>query len=97
MRKLQNRIAKAVREGRYNKAKSLQWLLTHSYYGKLLAVRRVVTNKGKKTPGVDGVVWRTSKQKLKAVSLLKRRGYKPLPLRRIYIPKKKGSSKKNDR
>ena len=28
--RLQNRIAKAYREGRHNKVKSLQWLLTHS-------------------------------------------------------------------
>ena len=56
------RIAKAVREKKFRLAKSLQWLLTHSFYGKLLAVRRVVTNKGKTTPGVDGVVWNTPKR-----------------------------------
>jgi RNA-directed DNA polymerase len=46
VRELQMRIAKAVREGRRRKVKSLQWLLTHSYHAKLLAVKRVVTNKG---------------------------------------------------
>jgi RNA-directed DNA polymerase len=94
VRKLQNRIAKAVREGRYNKAKALQWILTHSHNAKLMAVRIVVTNKGKKTPGVDGVVWRTSKQKIEAVNNLRRHGYRPLPLRRTYIPKKKDNNKK---
>lgn len=94
VRRLQNRIAKAVREGRYNKAKSLQWILTHSYYAKLLAVKRVVSNKGKKTPGVDGVIWNTNNKKIEAVNTMKRRGYKPLPLRRIYIPKRKNSNKK---
>ena len=42
VKQLQFRIAKAFREGRHNKAESLQWLLTHSYYAKLLAVRRHV-------------------------------------------------------
>ena len=48
---LQVRIAKAIREKRYGKAKALQWLLTHSYYGKLLAVKRVTESPGSKTPG----------------------------------------------
>ncbi len=86
--RLQVRIAKAIREEKVRKARSLQWLLTHSFSAKQLAVKRVVTNKGKKTPGIDGVVWKTSRQKMKAVYSLTRKGYKPLPLRRIYIPKK---------
>ena len=90
VRKLQVRIAKAVREGRHRKVKSLQWLLTHSYHAKLLAVKRVVTNKGGKTPGVDGVIWKTPKQRMQAVSQLYRRGYRPLPLRRVYIRKRSG-------
>ena len=90
VRELQMRIAKAVREGRHRKAKSLQWILTHSFYAKLLAVKRVVTNKGSKTPGVDGVVWKTPKQKMYATTQLYRRGYRPFPLRRVYIKKKSG-------
>lgn len=90
VRELQMRIAKAVREGSYRKVQSLQWLLTHSFHAKLLAVKRVVTNKGCKTPGVDGVVWKTSKQRMQAVTQLYRRGYRPLPLRRMYIKKKSG-------
>ncbi len=86
--RLQERIAKAVKEKKFGKAKALQWLLTHSYYAKLLAIKRVTSNKGKNTPGVDKVVWSTSRQKLNAVKLLKRSGYRPQPLRRIYIPKK---------
>jgi RNA-directed DNA polymerase len=90
VKELQMRIAKAVREGKFRLAKSLQWLLTHSFYGKLLAVRRVVTNKGKTTPGVDGIVWNTPRKKMQAVNLLSRRGYRPLPLRRVYIKKLNG-------
>lgn len=87
---LQFRIAKATREGRHNRAKSLQWLLTHSYYAKLLAVKRVTQNKGSKTAGVDKMIWRSDKQKLSAVNQLSRKEYKTQPLRRIYIPKKNG-------
>jgi RNA-directed DNA polymerase len=88
VKRLQVRIAKAYREGKHGKVKSLQWLLTHSFYAKALTVKRVTSNKGASTPGVDKVVWRTPKQKLEAMSKLKRRGYKAQPLRRIYIPKK---------
>lgn len=87
VKQLQMRIAKAIREGEYRKAKSLQWLLTHSYHAKLMAVRRVTQNRGSKTPGIDKIVWKTPTQKLNAVTQLNRRGYKTLPLRRIYIPK----------
>jgi RNA-directed DNA polymerase len=90
VRRMQMRIAKAVREGRFGRAKAIQWLLTHSFYAKLLAVKRVTSNKGKQTPGVDGVVWKTPRQKMIAVYQLRRKSYHPLPLRRLYIPKKNG-------
>ena len=90
VRGLQSRIVKAVQEGRHNKAKALQWLLTHSFSGKALAVRRVTENKGKNTPGVDRVTWKTPVAKINAIASLKRRGYSPLPLRRVLIPKKNG-------
>ncbi len=54
--RLRMRIAKAVTEQRWNKVKALQWLLTHSFAAKLLVVRRVSSNKGAKTPGIDNVV-----------------------------------------
>lgn len=88
VRRLQRRIAKAFREKRYSKVKALQWLLTHSIYAKLLAVKRVTQNRGAKTPGVDQIIWTTPSQKLKAAFALTRRGYKTKPLKRIYIPKK---------
>jgi RNA-directed DNA polymerase len=90
VRRLQMRIAKAIKEKHYGKARALQWILTHSHSAKLMAVQRVTTNKGARTPGVDKKVWRTGRQKLAALSLLKRRGYKPQPLRRLYIKKKNG-------
>lgn len=90
VKRLQLRIAKAVRENRYGKVKALQWLLTHSLSAKLLAVRRVTQSSGANTPGVDGVLWKTPKQKIEAIKSLQRRGDQPQPLRRIYIPKKSG-------
>ena len=90
VRRLQVRIAKAISQGRWNKAKALQRLLTHSFYSKAVAVKRVTENHGKKTPGVDGATWKTPELKAKAVNSLKRRGYKPQPLRRVYIPKANG-------
>lgn len=94
VRRLQMRIAKATRERRYNKARALQHLLTHSFFAKLWAVRRVVTNRGKNTPGVDGVVWKTPEAKMQAVRSLNRRGYQPQPLRRVYVPKSDGKKQR---
>jgi RNA-directed DNA polymerase len=73
--------------------KALQWLLTHSYSGKALAVKRVTENKGKNTPGVDKVIWETPGAKANAIKSLQRRGYSPLPLRRVLIPKKNGKTR----
>src|ERR1700756_2824601 len=89
-RRLQARIVKATREGRWGKVKALQRLLTHSFSGKALAVKRVTENQGRKTPGVDGEIWTMPGQKAKAIRRLKQRGYHPKPLRRIYIPKSSG-------
>jgi RNA-directed DNA polymerase len=93
VRRLQMRIAKATRERRRGKVKALQWLLTHSYSAKLLAVKRVAGNRGRRTAGVDGIIWNTSRRKLRAAQSLQRRGYCPHPLRRIYIPKKNGKQR----
>lgn len=86
--RLQMRIAKAAEVGKKGKVKALQHILTHSFYAKCLSIKRVTSNKGGNTPGIDGVIWRTDTQKSQAVLDLKRRGYKPRPLKRIYIPKK---------
>ena len=90
VKRLQMRIAKAAKAGRHGKVKALQWLLTHSFYGKLLAVKRITQNKGRNTPGIDRVVLNTNKKKMQTALELKRRGYTSKPLRRIYIPKKNG-------
>lgn len=93
VRRLQMRIAKAVTESRWGKVRVLQRMLERSFYAKLLAVKRVTSNKGKKTPGVDGVLWQGARAKWRAACSLRRRGYKPQPLRRTYIPKKNGKKR----
>jgi RNA-directed DNA polymerase len=93
VRRLQVRIAKATQEGRWGKVKALQRLLTHSYSGKMLAVKRVTQNRGKNTPGVDGTIWRSPAAKSRGVESLRRRGYQPMPLRRTYIPKSNGKKR----
>src|SRR2546426_4258594 len=91
--RLQARIVKATKEKRWGKVKALQRLLTHSFSGKALAVRRVTENQGKNTPGVDKVTWNTPQKKLNAIYSLRQRDYHPQPLRRIYIPKKNGKKR----
>jgi len=90
VRRLQLRIAEATREGKTRRVKSLQRLLTHSFYAKAIAVKRATENRGKATPGVDGQTWSTPEAKFKGILSLKRRGYNPLPLRRTYKPKSNG-------
>ena len=76
VQKLQARIVKAQREGRNNKVKALQWMLTHSFYAKALAVKRVTTNKGKSTSGVDKITWSSPLAKAKAIFTLKATTFK---------------------
>ena len=93
VRRLQARIVKAVREGRWDKVRALVYLLTHSFSGRALAIRRVVSNDGARTPGVDHVVWNTPEVKTAAFHTLRRHGYRPQPLRRVYIPKSNGKTR----
>ena len=93
VRRLQVRIVKAQQQGKWGKVKALQHLLTHSFSGKALAVKRVTENQGKRTPGVDGEIWKTPQKKAEAIETLKQQGYHPRPLRRIYIPKSNGAQR----
>jgi len=92
--RLQIRIAKATANGNKNKVKQLQYLLTHSFSAKALAVRKVTTNRGKNTSGVDKKLWSTSASKMKAVLSLTDRKYRSKPLRRVYIAKKGKNQKR---
>ena len=93
VKSLQIRIAKAVTAQQWRKVRSLQWLVTHSFAAKLLAVRRVTENTGKRTAGVDGQRWLTAKAKQKAVHKLRIKGYQAKAVKRIYIPKSNGKKR----
>lgn len=90
VKKLQKRIAKAFCNDEVEKMAFLQNKLIHSFYAKALAVKYVTSNGGKNTPGIDDIIWRNPNDKFNAISDLRRRGYKPIPLKRIYIPKADG-------
>ena len=91
--RLQARIAKATRAGKWRKVRALQSLLTRSTSTKVLAVKQVTENKGRKTPGIDGQTWSTPEEKWQAAQSLYKKGYKPVPLRRIHIPKANGGKR----
>lgn len=94
VRRLQARIVKAVQAGRWGKVKALQHLLTHSFSAKALAVKRVTENPGKRTPGIDGILWDSPEKKAAAIGQLRQYGYRPQPLRRLWIPKNHGQGRR---
>jgi RNA-directed DNA polymerase len=94
VRRLQARIVKATQAGRWGKVQALQHLLTHSFSAKVVAVKRVTENQGKRTPGVDGVIWEPPEKKAQAVMTLRQHGYRTQPLRRVYIAKSGGKGKR---
>jgi RNA-directed DNA polymerase len=93
VRRLQARIVKAIAAGRWGKVKALQHLLTHSFSGKALAVRRVTENRGKRTAGIDGETWNTPQKKAQGIKTLRQHGYRAQPLRRTYISKSNGKKR----
>jgi RNA-directed DNA polymerase len=74
VRRLQARIVKATKANKWHKVHALPHLLTHSFSGKALAVRRVTENQGKNTPGVDKVTWKDPESKQMAIHQLRQRG-----------------------
>ena len=92
--KLQSRIAKAVSEKRINLVKILQYLLAKSFYAKLIAVKRVTSNKGKRTSGIDNEKWCSASSKYKGALSLTNKKYKAVPLKRVFIDKSNGKKKR---
>ena len=92
--RLQTRIAKATHNENWNLVKRLTYLLIHSHSAKLLAVRIITQNHGKRTAGVDGQLWTAASDKMRAVLSLTDQQYRASPLRRIYIPKPGKSTKR---
>lgn len=88
--RLQIRIVKAVQANNKNLVKRLQYLLTHSFYAKALAIKKVTENRGKKTPGTDNELWKTAKDKWSAIETLDTKRYKAQPTKRVHIKKDNG-------
>lgn len=87
---MQRRIAKATKESDWRRVKALQRWLTRSFSAKAWAVKRVTENQGKRTAGVDRQLWETPQQRFSAIDSLEKLRYRPLPLRRVNIPKPNG-------
>ena len=69
--------------------------MVRSMSAKLKAIRPVTHEKnGKQTPGIDGVVCDTLQQRLALLQDgLSRKGYRPKPVKRCYIPKNSGGQR----
>jgi RNA-directed DNA polymerase len=95
VRRLQGRIFRATANGKHAKAKNLQKLLVRSMSAKLRAIRQITQeNSGKHTPGIDGVVCDTPSDRLALLKDgLRLKGYRPMPVRRVYIPKANGKQR----
>ncbi len=91
--RLQIRIVKAIKAGDKNRVRNLQRLLARSFSAKLKAVKRVISNRGKNTAGVDGIKWNTPAKRWQASQQLNRINYQPQPLKRKYIPKTNGKKR----
>jgi len=91
--KAQQRIAQAAMDKDFRKVARLQRNLVRSWQAKALAIRKVTTNRGKRTSGIDRELWGTPKSKWDAVCRLGSARYKASPLRRVYIPKSNGKER----
>jgi RNA-directed DNA polymerase len=91
--KAQARIAKAMVKGNKKLVRELQRMLTHSYYAKLWAIRKVTSTTGKRTAGIDNEKWNTPAKKYRAISKLETKGYKAKALKRVYITKSNGKKR----
>ncbi len=89
IRKLRQRIFRAMREQKWNVVRNLMKLMLRSYFNLLASVRKVTQeNKGKKTAGVDGELALSPKARMALVRSMGRYTiWKAKPTRRIYIPK----------
>jgi len=90
LKTLQNKLAIASSNGVYDQTcKQLQAQIVKSFAARALAVKSVVSKGGKKSPGVDNVIWDSAHKKAKAIEqLLNTANYKAQPVKRVEIPKK---------
>jgi RNA-directed DNA polymerase len=90
VRRLRQRIFKAVQGGDLAKARSLQKMLLRSWSNTLTSVRQATQrNAGRKTAGIDGEVALTSPARMDMAVRVHQsvRSWRPRAVRRVYIPK----------
>src|SRR5499433_2646552 len=92
VKNLRQRIFRASRTGDLTRVRSLQRLMLRSRANVLESVRRVTqVNHGKSTPGTDHVVVTTPEGRNALCTQLSHFAlHKVHPVRRVYIPKRKG-------
>jgi RNA-directed DNA polymerase len=88
-----DRRSAATVKGNMKLVRELQRMLTHSYYAKLWAIRKVTSTTGKRTAGIDNEKWDSQAKKYLAVTKLEKKGYKAKPLKRVYITKSNGKKR----
>jgi RNA-directed DNA polymerase len=90
VRRLRQRIFKATRDEDWKTVRNLQKLMLRSLSNTLVSVRQVTQrNAGRKTPGIDGQVALTSRDRGELAARMHRhaRPWKARPVRRVFIPK----------
>jgi RNA-directed DNA polymerase len=95
VQRLQGRIFRAAQREQWRKVRALQKLLLRSHSNLLLSVRHVTqVNAGRRTPGVDGKVALSSKERWRlALSIRSTGQHRVCPVRRVYIPKANGKQR----
>ena len=90
VRRLRRRIFTATKEGDLKKVRNLQKLMLRSWSNTLVSVRQVAQrNAGRGTAGIDGEVALTSPARMDLAVRVHQTitSWKPMPVRRVYIPK----------
>lgn len=89
---LQEEIVIATLNNNKREIYRLQKRILRSFEGRALAVRKVVTNRGGRTSGIDNIKWTGPLEYWNAIKTLDEiiknpKNYEAQPVRRVYIPK----------